>query len=83
MFVAIVGWLKLPEDDTDLREILDKYLPSAKSRIWPVTAIKAGDRSGHFIVPLPSELLARLGWEIETALSIETADDGSLVLRRI
>lgn len=77
------GWLSLPENDTNLREILVKYLPRAKSQIWPMTSIKAGDRSGHFIVPLPAELLVRLGWGIETELSIDTPDDGSLVLRRI
>lgn len=77
------GWLALPEDDTDLREILIKYLPTAKSLVWRVTGIEAGDGSGDLFVPLPSDLLVRLGWEIGTELSIEQADDGSLVLRQI
>ncbi|MFV8624499.1 AbrB/MazE/SpoVT family DNA-binding domain-containing protein [Ralstonia pseudosolanacearum] len=77
------GWLGLPEDDAALREILVKYLPGAKSRVWRVTGVDAGDGSGDFIVPLPSELLAQLGWAIGDELEIERADDGSLVLRRI
>lgn len=77
------GWLGIPDDDEALREILVKYLPGAKSRVWRVTCVDAGDGSGDSIVPLPSELLAQLGWAIGAELSIERADDGSLVLRRI
>ena len=77
------GWLGLPEGDADLRDILVKYLPGAKHQVWRVTGIKSGDGSGDVFVPLPSDLLVRLGWEIGTELSIEQADDGSLVLRRI
>lgn len=77
------GWLALPEDDATLRETLIKYMPRAKPHVWHVTSIEAGDGSGDFFVPLPSHLLVRLGWEIGTELSIEQADDGSLVLRRI
>ncbi|CAJ0733080.1 MULTISPECIES: hypothetical protein [Ralstonia] len=77
------GWLALPEDDATLRETLIKYMPRAKPHVWRVTSIEAGDGSGDFFVPLPSHLLVRLGWEIGTELSIEQADDGSLVLRRI
>lgn len=76
------SWLGLPKEDAALQEILVKYLPGAKSRVWRVTVVDAGDGSGDFIVPLPSELLALLGWAIGVELVIERADDGSLVLRR-
>ena len=56
------SWLQLPEDDTELRAILLKHLPSA-----PLTGIAmledAGDGSGDRIITLPPELLKQLDWK--------------------
>jgi len=58
------GWLALPESDATLREILLKYLPSARSRAaWRVTGVGAPDGSGDLIIPLPSDLFEQMGVE--------------------
>ncbi len=78
------GWLVLPESDATLREILLRYLPSARSRAaWRITVVDALNGSGDSIIQFPSELLQQMGWKVGDELSIERVDPDSLLLRRI
>lgn len=77
-------WLELPESDATLREILLKYLPSARSRAaWRIKVVDAPDGSGDSIIPLPSELFEQMGWKVGDELSIERVAPDTLLLRRI
>ncbi|WP_197386303.1 AbrB/MazE/SpoVT family DNA-binding domain-containing protein [Ralstonia pseudosolanacearum] len=78
------GWLELPESNATLREILLRYLPSARSRAaWRITVVDALDGSGDPIISLPSELVEQMGWKAGDELSIERVDPDTLLLRRI
>ena len=56
------GWLELPESDVTLREILLKYLPSARSRAaWRITRLDAADGRSDLIMQLPSDLFEQGG----------------------
>lgn len=78
------GCLELPESDATLREILLKYLPSARSRAaWRITGVDAADGSGDLIIPLPSDLFEQMGWKVGDELSIERVDSDTLLLRHI
>ena len=77
------GWLTLPESDETLRQLLIKYLTISRTRlVWRVTGVEATDGTGDFIVPLPSELLEQLGWQIGEELAIEQIEPGTVRLRR-
>lgn len=78
------GWLGLPASEATLREILLKYLPSARLRAaWRITGVDAADGSGDLIIQLPSQLFEQMGWKVGEELSIERVDPDTLLLRRI
>ena len=53
-----------------------------KSETWTVRCQDTADGSGDFIVDLPPELLAEMGWGLGDILTVEVID-GALVLKPI
>ena len=51
-----------------------------KSETWSVRCQDTADGSGDFIVDLPPELLAEMGWGLGDILTVEVIDD-SIVLK--
>lgn len=60
------GWLTPPEDDSELRDILLKHLPSPiGSRLrFRLTLADARDAPDELWLPLPESLLEAMGWKI-------------------
>ena len=51
-----------------------------ESETWTVRCQATADGSGDFIVDLPPELLAEMGWGLGDILTVEVIDD-SIVLK--
>lgn len=51
-----------------------------KSEAWTVRCQDTEDGSGDFIVDLPQELLAEMGWGLGDILTVEVID-GAIVLK--
>lgn len=48
---------------------------------WKVEIIDAGDNSGDFIIILPDEILAQLGWKLDDVLTVEVVDN-KIILKK-
>ena len=53
-----------------------------ESEAWTVRCQDTADGSGDFIVDLPPELLAEMGWDLGDILTVEVID-GAIVLKPI
>ncbi|WP_218723508.1 AbrB/MazE/SpoVT family DNA-binding domain-containing protein [Pseudomonas bubulae] len=51
-----------------------------KSETWTVKSQGTADGSGDFIVDLPPDLLAKMGWGVGDVLTVEVID-GAIVLK--
>ena len=57
--------------------------PGEEDFSYEVIVQDAGDGSGDVLLPLPTELLAKLGWKEATQVDFSLDDKGRLVIRRI
>lgn len=81
------SWLRLPDDDRELLNILREHLPNVKMLqinppIWQTKLIDAGDASGDAVLVLPDEFLMELGWDEGDLLEVSVEDDQISIVRK-
>lgn len=81
-------WLQLPSNDTELLNILLRYMPSTKMLqanppTWQAKLVDAGDGSGDAVLVLPDELMMQLGWDEEDMLEVSVGNGQITVERKI
>lgn len=79
------GWLSLPDNDTDLMQVLLSYLPPASTTedgSLRLTLQESDDVNGVAVLALPLAWLARLGWIIGDTLLVHEDPPGQLIVRR-
>lgn len=75
------NWLRLPESDQELLKILLKHLPAVRSH-WIVALRAAADGSGDYLLPLPNEAIAQLGWQDGEQVHATLDADGRMTIVR-
>ncbi|WP_175892903.1 hypothetical protein [Burkholderia cepacia] len=79
------GWLSLPNNDTDLTQILLSHLPPARMTedgSLRLTLREADDDNGKAVLALPLTWLDQLGWTIGDTLLVYEEPPGQLTVRR-
>lgn len=55
-------------------------VPGTENQRWTVTCQDAADGTGDMIVPLPDDLLSKIGLVIGDARTVEIKADGTIML---
>lgn len=77
------SWLRLPQSDNELVEILKTHLHQVpmpgrgRTRLIPTN-----DGNGDATLPLPDSVTKAMGWDIGDVIEISIDGNGNLILRR-
>ncbi len=56
----------------------DSHITKTGPNTWRTAFIDAGDGSSDLILPLPPNLLGKMGWSENTVLNLEKLPDGQI-----